>query len=89
MRIDYLLNHMNLTDLAICFLSIAELEYLKLQFWAVSASCFTVLVFLCIICQHQAKNIDFISSKINLNAKHSFICIASLGFYFSSLFGGK
>ncbi|XP_075500586.1 LOW QUALITY PROTEIN: dolichol kinase EVAN [Primulina tabacum] len=67
---------------------IEELEYLKLQFWAVSASCFTVLVFLCIICRHQAKNADFISSKINLNAKHSFICVAILGFCFSSLFGG-
>ncbi|KZV54771.1 dolichol kinase-like [Dorcoceras hygrometricum] len=67
---------------------IEELEHLKLQFWAVSASCFTVLVFLCIICQHQAKNINFICSKINLNAKHSFACIASLGLCFSSLYGG-
>ncbi|XP_073140155.1 dolichol kinase EVAN isoform X2 [Henckelia pumila] len=67
---------------------IEELEHLKLQFWAVSAICFTVLFFLCIIGRHQTKNIDFFSSKINLNAKHSFMVVASLGFCFSSLFGG-
>ncbi|KAL0369623.1 UNVERIFIED_CONTAM: Dolichol kinase EVAN [Sesamum angustifolium] len=57
---------------------IEEIEYLKLQFWAVSAICFTVLVFLCIICRSQGKCSYSISSLSNLDAKFSLICLTLL-----------
>ncbi|KAK4408982.1 Dolichol kinase EVAN [Sesamum angolense] len=57
---------------------IEEIEYLKLQFWAVSAICFTVLVFLCIICRSQGKSSYSISSLSNLDAKFSLICLTLL-----------
>ncbi|KAL0460158.1 UNVERIFIED_CONTAM: Dolichol kinase EVAN, partial [Sesamum latifolium] len=59
-------------------IGIEEIEYLKLQFWAASAICFTVLVFLCIICRRQGKISYSISSLSNLDAKFSLICLTLL-----------
>ncbi|KAK4492715.1 hypothetical protein RD792_003535 [Penstemon davidsonii] len=55
---------------------IEELEYLKLQYWAAFASCFTVLVLLHTICRHQEKSTVICST--NWNSKFNFICIALL-----------
>ncbi|PIN03551.1 Dolichol kinase [Handroanthus impetiginosus] len=57
---------------------IEEIEYLKLQFWAASASCFMVLVFLCIIGQCQEKGSRSNRSLFCWNANFSFICVTLL-----------
>ncbi|KAL3828484.1 hypothetical protein ACJIZ3_017286 [Penstemon smallii] len=64
---------------------IEELEYLKLQYWAASTSCFTVLVFLCIICKCQGKGTN---SVFKWNEIFYYIFITLLvGFVLVSLYG--
>ncbi|KAG8387618.1 hypothetical protein BUALT_Bualt02G0039900 [Buddleja alternifolia] len=65
---------------------IEELGYLRWHYWAAFACCFTVLVFLCIICRHQGKSSISICSRFNWSVKFSFISIALLvGFCLVSL----
>ncbi|KAI3461395.1 hypothetical protein Pfo_018058 [Paulownia fortunei] len=67
---------------------IEEFEYLKLQYWAASASCLTVLLFLSIVCRRQGKSTISICSLSNWNPIYSFICIILLvGFSLVSLSG--
>ncbi|CAK9158537.1 unnamed protein product [Ilex paraguariensis] len=53
-----------------------ELEYLQLQYWATSASCFGVLVLLYIILCHQPNNNHSIYSQSNWSTKFSLISAA-------------
>lgn len=54
-------------------IGVEELEYLRLQYWATTASCFSVLVFLCFILRYQSNSTNSFSlhsyweTKLNIS----------------------
>ncbi|XP_059626842.1 dolichol kinase EVAN [Cornus florida] len=55
---------------------VEELEYLRLQYWATSACCFSVLVFLGFVCRHTPNDTRSVSSASVWRVKFSLICLA-------------
>ncbi|KAA8544113.1 hypothetical protein F0562_022125 [Nyssa sinensis] len=55
---------------------VEELEYLQLQYWATSACCFGVLVFLCFVLRHLTNNMHSVCSRGNWGVKFSLSCAA-------------
>ncbi|KAG9154271.1 hypothetical protein Leryth_000725 [Lithospermum erythrorhizon] len=57
--------------------SLEEFEYLRFQYWASSASCFSVVVFLFFILPHQRSNNNSAHSWVNWYKRIGLSCIAS------------
>ncbi|KAK3022863.1 hypothetical protein RJ639_046050 [Escallonia herrerae] len=69
-------------------IGVEELEYVRLQYWAMAASCFSVLVFLCFIFHHPPDNNRSVCSLGDWGRRFSSLSIAlfaAVGCVFSAM----